>query len=137
MYHGALLIAYRLAETRGRLALLTTPGGSMRSLLQVAVMFTLVVIGWVIFRAGSVSEITDLISQLFDPNWQISELGIIARFVYLLPLLAIQAFQYRSNNLNVVLTMNPVYVAGLYVALIFGMFVFAVTDASAFIYFQF
>jgi len=137
MYHGVLLVSYRLIESGGWAPLLTVPGGAIRSSIQITVMFTLVVFGWVIFRADSVGTFANLVSQLADPNWRLTELGIFARFVYVIPLLVMQFFQYRSNDLSVALTMKPISIAMLYMLLIFGMLVFAVTDASAFIYFQF
>ena len=136
-YHGALLVTYRLVDSSNRLPLLTEPGGAIRSSFQITIMFILVVIGWVIFRAESVGQIATMLGRLTESDWGFSEFGIVARFVFVLPLLAMQAFQYRSNNLSVVLTINPVYQAGLYAALILGILMFGVTDASAFIYFQF
>lgn len=136
-YHGALLVGYRLITTWNRLPLLTEPGGAVRSGFQISIMFVLVVIGWVIFRAESVSQIATMLARLADPGWGFAEFGLAARFVYVVPLLVMQAFQHRSNNLNVALTMKPVYQAGLYAALILGILMFGVTDASAFIYFQF
>ena len=117
--------------------LLTEPGGAIRSVFQITIMFMLVVIGWVIFRADSVEQLATILGRFSDPNWGISQFGIVARFVFVLPLVAMQAFQYRSNDLNVALTMKPVYQGGLYAALILGILMFGVTDASTFIYFQF
>ena len=136
-YHGVLLVGYRLIGAWNRMPLLTEPGGAIRSVFQISIMFMLVVIGWVIFRADSVEQLATILGRFSDPNWGISQFGIVARFVFVLPLVAMQAFQYRSNDLNVALTMKPVYQGGLYAALILGILMFGVTDASTFIYFQF
>lgn len=136
-YHGVLLVGYRLIGAWNRMPLLTEPGGAIRSVFQISIMFMLVVIGWVIFRADSVEQLATMLGRFSDPNWGISQFGIVARFVFVLPLVAMQAFQYRSNDLNVALTMKPVYQGGLYAALILGILMFGVTDASTFIYFQF
>jgi alginate O-acetyltransferase complex protein AlgI len=136
-YHGALLVVYRMLSAWNRTPVITEPGGTFRSLFQISLMFTFVVFGWVIFRADSLSQISNMLERLVDPNWRVSELGILARFVYVIPLLALQAFQYRTGDLNIVLTLKPVYIGMLYASLILGMLMFAITDASAFIYFQF
>ena len=100
-------------------------------------MFLLVTIGWVIFRAESVGHIATVFVDLVNFDFAFPQFGMAARFVYVVPLIVLQYFQFRSGDMNVALTMRPIYRIGMYGVLILGMLMFAVTDASAFIYFQF
>jgi alginate O-acetyltransferase complex protein AlgI len=136
-YHGVLLAVYQLLTMRNSMRFLTEPGGSIQSVFQIFVMFILVLIGWVIFRVDSIGQIPSLVGDLADSGQIFSQRGILGRLLFILPLLTMQAFQARSNNLNVALTMKPMYQAGLYAGLILGILMFGVTDASPFIYFRF
>lgn len=137
VYHGTLLVAYRSLDTGNRLPYLTKPGGRLRSTFQISIMFLLVTVGWMIFRAESIGQLATIFGDLINLNFTISQFGIAARFIYIIPLIAMQVFQYRSGDLSVALSMKPIYQIGMYGALILGMLMFAVTDASTFIYFQF
>ena len=136
-YHGTLLVAYRSLDTRNRFPYLTKAGGRLRSTFQISTMFLLVTIGWVIFRAESVGHIATLFVDLVNFDFAVPQFGMAARFVYLVPLIVLQVFQYRSGDMNVALALRPIYRLGMYGVLILGMVMFAVTDASTFIYFQF
>ncbi len=137
-YHGALLVLYRLlAPNLG----IQNPWRSRRaaacSLAQMAFMFLLTVIGWVLFRSKSFDQILCFFSHL-RLNRDESTSSMVRTLLYCAgPLVAFQVVQYSTGNLLVVLRW-PLAVRVLALAfLISAALAFGVDAANDFIYFQF
>ncbi|MCX6545587.1 MAG: MBOAT family protein [Acidobacteria bacterium] len=137
-YQGVLLVAFKLAtsgrRTRRRQARPILTG------LGIAGMFGLTCYGWLIFRASSVTQVvsmTRVIFTGFDPSGAVlAKLGW-PLLAYAAPLMALQAAEWKADNLGVVFRWpGPVrwVVVGLlvYLIVLFGNF-----EGSKFIYFQF
>jgi alginate O-acetyltransferase complex protein AlgI len=140
LYHGALLIAYRSADrVRAARRMLVGPTALAR-IVGWAVMFHLTCVGWLVFRARSVSQLWELTRSVlldFAPR-SIDVPGLLAPIVlYTTPLLVVHACEaYFDDVLAVpklpVAVRYSVYAATFYLTMLFGNF-----GGSEFIYFQF
>jgi D-alanyl-lipoteichoic acid acyltransferase DltB (MBOAT superfamily) len=132
-YHGALLIAYRLASGYG----LREPAGRLSLAARIAVMFVLTNIGWILFRARSAEQIVYFVSQM--------GFGTSARtvgFAYDLlffagPLVLLELWQYVARDGMVVVRKPLAFRICLYAAFVVWILVFGVRESMEFIYFQF
>ncbi len=134
-YHGALLAihrAYRSAypaekgDSRGRLW------------LRRLVMFHLACIGWMIFRANSISHFAALFTRLFSN----ADGGFVAAWIlpfalFLSPLLAYEIYQSRSRSLEPMTRLGTLSQIAAGIALLFLITVFGEDQSAPFIYFQF
>jgi alginate O-acetyltransferase complex protein AlgI len=144
IYQGALLCGHRVVEpVLARIR--PEPGSRLAGAWHVASIvffFQLTCLGWLIFRAESVGQITGFLSAIFGnfpgraPGWMnfslLASLAASGAFLFI-----VQFFQYRSRDLNVVFRLpvpaRAVFYAGCFLAIV----VFGRIHGSAFIYFQF
>ena len=97
-----------------------------------------VLFGWLLFRAESLDQIIQLTRALADPQlptWWRPYLGNLV--VLALPLVAMQAWQWRTGRLDAPLTLQPWPRAILQGALVVVLIAFWSAEAAPFIYFQF
>ncbi|MBI4659350.1 MAG: MBOAT family protein [Verrucomicrobia bacterium] len=102
------------------------------------VTMSFVFYGWLLFRAGSSSEIVSLTRALFDfssPVWIESYLVNLA--VFILPLVLVELWQHRSKNLLSPLTLPHWLRAFLQGALLIAIILYWEKEKLPFIYFQF
>ena len=133
MWHGAGLIAHRLwnrdaAET----------GGRVGRWISWVVTMLFVLYGWLLFRANSWSQIVSLTKSLGHfalPVWTTSYLINLA--VFTLPLVTMEFWQKRSDNLLVSLTLPAWARSALQGALLTAIVLFWGKAKVPFIYFQF
>jgi alginate O-acetyltransferase complex protein AlgI len=140
LYHGALLIAYRSADrVRAARRMLVGPTALAR-IVGWAVMFHLTCVGWLVFRARSVSQLWELTRSVlldFAPR-SIDVPGLLAPIVlYTTPLLVVHACEAYFDDVLAVPKLPvgvrySVYAATFYLTMLFGNF-----GGSEFIYFQF
>lgn len=127
-FHAALLSAFRLIgnERVNRL-----PG-----IVQTVLMFHLVCIGWVLFRAASMADAWLFAETLL--NWSPISLPPKAYLLALVvPLAAVEILQYRNQDMFPVFRWpSPIRIA-CYVGAYLAIMVIGRWDATAFIYFQF
>jgi alginate O-acetyltransferase complex protein AlgI len=135
-WQGVLLIGYRLAgvETSRETRL-----GPLRSLGHALVMFCLVCIGWLFFRASSLSQALGMIGALFggteDPAYSLYASCLIVFFAG--PLFLYEWFAYRTGDMLLLLRKPlPVQVL-VYVYLVLMLILFPPLAPQVFIYFQF
>ncbi len=130
-FHGVLLVLYRRFG-----------GAQVESIwpvrmVQVALMFSLTVIGWVLFRATSFEQIVHFFSHAglersAETPWLAERVLWCA-----LPLFAIELLQHvRGDLLAFAKVWLPVRV-GVYSAMFLAIVVFAAREQTEFIYFQF
>jgi alginate O-acetyltransferase complex protein AlgI len=94
--------------------------------------------GWLLFRAGSWQQIVVLTSALGDfslPTWTKSYCLNLALFT--LPVIAMQAWQYRANNLLAPLRCSRWIRTGLESGFLLAIVLFWGKEKAPFIYFQF
>ena len=140
VYHGVLLMAFRAADrVRAFHAWVTSPGPLAR-IVSWAVMFHLTCYGWLIFRARSARQLTEMTRSLFTafaPSSVNVEGLLIPLLMYTTPLLAVHVCEALYDNLLVVPRLPvsvrySVYAATFYLTMLFGNF-----GGAEFIYFQF
>jgi len=141
VYHGLLLCLHRLIRTLfpNEPAFAQSPmGQTVWKVVRIAFMFCLTLYGWLIFRATSLHQLWDMTRALFSLNLDSSAVWLILKILlYCLPLLLVQFFQYRKNNLDVV-RQGPVPVqVGFYLACFYLIVLIGGFNAQSFIYFQF
>jgi alginate O-acetyltransferase complex protein AlgI len=140
VYQGALLCVYRLIEPYVERIEPVHP--LARRLFTIGcwfLFFHLVCYGWLLFRAESAAQILAMTRGL-AAGWSnlTVHFGLLARVVWFTwPLLAMQYFQVRKNNLLVALTWPWPVRAGVYVLLFYLVVIFGSIDGVQFIYFQF
>jgi D-alanyl-lipoteichoic acid acyltransferase DltB (MBOAT superfamily) len=139
-FHGVLLIAYRaVADTAFFRRWLLGPSPAAR-FAGWAVMFHFTCLGWLIFRARSITQAGELTrSVLFDFSPASLDVdGMLAPLVlYTTPLLVVHACEAYFDDVLVVRRLPvgvrySVYAATFYLTMLFGNF-----GGSDFIYFQF
>lgn len=138
-YMGGLMAAHRaLRPALDRLRLDVGPTGIPWRLIRTVVTFNLICIGWLIFRAESVSQAWQLFSTMlsglqFDPM----AIGYAKELIgYIWLLVLIQFIQYFSRKMDFYM-MIPAYSRALYLSSVLYLLVFYGTSTEAFIYFQF
>jgi len=136
LYHGLLLILYRLLPVD---RFLQDRFGRLGSLLAIVLMFNLVCVGWIFFRASS-AELLPLLTSLVAPP-SITQHGVLLWGLTLfgIPLVVTELLAYRRNVEFVDLFDGLSWPARavLYVALFYGVLFFAARSQNEFIYFQF
>jgi alginate O-acetyltransferase complex protein AlgI len=132
-WQGLMLVAYRAAGVE-------TPSTSkVISVFQALLMFALVCIGWIFFRAHSLDQALGMIGTLFTA-YQPTEFGLygIGMMLFLAaPLLVYEWFVYRANDM-LVLFSRPAWQRYLvYLYLVLMIAVMPPLAQQVFIYFQF
>jgi alginate O-acetyltransferase complex protein AlgI len=150
--HGIFLITERLSRPIRHKAALTvglTRAPAFNRIIKTITVFALVSITWVFFRATSVQQALYMIKNIFghydieDGRKAVSALGKqpLSRFVVLfsvLVLVLVQLYQeFRWVKIGVVICQNLVMRWGIYLLLLFFIFLFGAFNHSRFIYFQF
>jgi alginate O-acetyltransferase complex protein AlgI len=136
LYHGSLLILYRLVPIDD---LLRRRLGRIGSILSIVLMFNLVCVGWIFFRATS-AELWPLFSSLVAlPSviqhgvllWGLTLFGVPLVITELL------AYRYKVEFVDLLDGLSWPARAVLYVALFYAVVFFAARSQNEFIYFQF
>ena len=147
VYHGVLLIGYRLIQPGIERWVSRVPD-RFRAVVHwaaVAGFFQLVCLGWLMFRADSVGQMVEMARAIFTPwPWWILagadtvwDIGLPLLLVCVLPLLAVQIAQRMTGDRNVILRM-PAWARGLvYTGMFYGVVVFGAHIDRPFIYFEF
>jgi D-alanyl-lipoteichoic acid acyltransferase DltB (MBOAT superfamily) len=138
-YQGALLIVHRLLQPLlERLAPQGTWGARAWWLLRVLIMFQLTCLGWMIFRADSLTALGDMLGAL--GNLSVSGMvddWLLPFSVLVLPLAAYQVVQAATSNLEVALRWPVPVRTAVYTALVFAIILLGEDFSVPFIYFQF
>lgn len=141
-YHGALLIAYHWYRSiRPFVAPALRWKAVALRVVHTVVFFHLVCLGWLFFRAESLAQIGTMLSALFTnfvwPDQIILENLLSAILFFGGFMMVIEWFQFRANDLYVVLKWPVALRVLVYLFMFYGLVIFGVQDAQRFIYFQF
>ena len=107
--------------------------------------FHLVCLGWLIFRAGTVAQVMDMLRAVISPwPWWIlsganslQETGALTVIAYAAPLLVVEYFQYKKHDLESLLH-APVWMRGTaYACMFYALILLGGLVDKPFIYFQF
>ncbi len=135
VYHGLLLILYRLIESNDPSSQRTMP--TLEYVSKAMLMFILVVIGWVFFRARGMDQIVYYATHL---GFSTSAWSLMAGFKLALisaPLFVVQLYQHVTGDLLIITKLRPVFRFGIYALMLVGLAAFAAAEKASFIYFQF
>ena len=137
-FHGLILILYRIFDRHPEHL---APWSSQYSFLRIAgkmlLMFTLTNIGWIIFRSTSIEQILYIFGNIgIDLSEHSFILGSNLIF-FVLPLLAVQVYQYATRDLLIITKINPLKRIPIYTFFILWMLIFSIREQTEFIYFQF
>ncbi len=139
-YHAILLMVHRLMIPS--LKQIVPAAGWRRRLSVVAgvvFFFHLTLIGWLLFRAETITQAWQMLLSLFVtlPEPSVLTAGMAKVGLYLAPLVIVQICQLRSDDPEVVRSWHPLARAVWYALLLWGILVFGSFGKQAFIYFQF
>ena len=149
-YHALLFVPLLLMNKNRRyrdtVATTTLPDGTIKAKLlpsikesfQMLITFALVVFGWIIFRAESISQVWDYISQMYNGTlFTIPQhAGIHALFLNLVLLVVVEWFS-RNKQHGLSLEKIPAFMRYIiYIVFAFILFAFGGQTVN-FIYFQF
>lgn len=142
LFHGIILIVYRLwgeCRSAGQTVSIRPAVGSLMWCGSVVLMFHLVCVGWLFFRAQSLTQATQMLValgtngsvpvELYQEIWQISLLCM--------PLLLVQFLEERSGSLNVIRELSLLPRAVIYAAVVLAILALGNFGGREFIYFQF
>jgi D-alanyl-lipoteichoic acid acyltransferase DltB (MBOAT superfamily) len=142
-YQGLLLIVHRAITPwlRRLPSPRSAPARTAGLVLRVILFFQLVCLGWLIFRAQSVTQVLEMLNAIFfrfDPGHVRGVLPMLLNILFIIGLLLpVQLFQYVRDDLLAMYRANPVLRAAFYAICFYLLLVFGVTGAKEFIYFQF
>lgn len=131
MFHGILLMLHRF-QIR-----LPNWGDKIPASIKILLFFHLTCLGWLLFRAGSLTQINTMIQALFL-HFQLPDSADFIRFLYFVAvLIIIEFFQYRKNDLMLVLKLKPAFQILIYIVMFYSLLLSGATGSVEFIYFQF
>jgi alginate O-acetyltransferase complex protein AlgI len=140
LFHGTILVAYRiLQEYRPTGDAVRPAAGSLRWCLQVTVMFHLVCLGWLFFRAETLPQAMGMLSAL-GTNWTITTdlpQEVWQAAVLCLPLVMAQFLAESSGDLNALRRLSLLPRSIVYAAVILAVLSVGNFGGRDFIYFQF
>jgi len=142
VFHGLILIAYRRADGAAEPAAVPTLGRRAVRLGQIVLMFHLVCVSWLLFRADSMHQVVVMLGRLFAGSSSESMVGFAGYAIGMIaffagPLLALELWIERSGDLLKPIHSRPWIQVVLYVYLAVMLLVFTPLVNQVFIYFQF
>jgi len=138
-YHGLLLIGHRLIASIKRQVLFA--GGSSQGwfIVKVIIFFHLVVLGWLLFRAQSLTQVGEMLRALIF-NFHVNEQNgfLFLKFIAIISLLfVIQIGQYKTKDLLFLYHRHWLVKTAAYALMTCLMIGWGAMKAEEFIYFQF
>ena len=147
IFHGALLCFYRPVE-RHLSQLYLTNIWNVKRLIFAVIMFHLVCVGWIFFRAFDIHQAIGMIAKIVgDSTWlQLSSsperfalawTGLGQLFLFACPLLLLEFWIERSGNMLALLHVHWIWRALVYSYFVLMLLFFPPVVKHEFIYFQF
>jgi alginate O-acetyltransferase complex protein AlgI len=136
-WHGLLLIIYRIV---GADVSENNSGNKLISFFKILLMFNLVCIGWLFFRAETLAQATDMLGLLFSSNYSITAFSSYATLILLFFVAPMLSYEFRVETKKDLLYILSAPIAERLV--IYGYFmlmllIFPPVSPQVFIYFQF
>ncbi|MFC1510037.1 MBOAT family O-acyltransferase [Candidatus Omnitrophota bacterium] len=139
IYQGALLIGHRFIRTYFYPGQEKMPKNAFVMLLKMGIFFQLVCVGWLIFRAQSVSQLGEMLwAVLTQFNFNATLFVNLGKVIMIIsPLLVVQVGQYFSGDLMYLLRRHWFVKTFAYAFMTYLILGWGVMTAEEFIYFQF
>jgi D-alanyl-lipoteichoic acid acyltransferase DltB (MBOAT superfamily) len=139
LFHGAILVVYHAIEATKGKDYFTNSSSLGKHVLFVVVLFHLTCISWLLFRAESMQQVSDML-YLLSTDYRITDYAIYALaniLFFAAPLMVFEYVTERKNDLLYLVKASSVtqYVSYLYMVLMLLFFV--PLQKQVFIYFQF
>jgi D-alanyl-lipoteichoic acid acyltransferase DltB (MBOAT superfamily) len=138
-YHGLLLVGHRLLSP---LLSLIKPESSLSKSVwfwtRIFIMFHLVCISWLLFRAQSMSQILEM-TKAFLFDFRVNQAGLLylgELFQYIWILVIVQFLQFKTDD-HFIMMKQPTAVRVAFLTLLVYLLAVHGTTAESFIYFQF
>jgi len=141
-YHGTILILYTLTQPffQGISRSKDILSAKLWFWVKVLFFFHITCLGWLIFRAQSMTQVYLMIHGLVF-NFQFNQAGgpgiCLEIISFLWVLIIVQLWQFKKNDLMAVLKINPALRAIFYCVCIYLLLVYGATEGKEFIYFRF
>lgn len=137
-FHGGILIVYRVLGVDRWLG--TQPQHGAAALVRdtglIAIMFVLTMFGWLLFRAPDMATVSTFVTGIAQGSgWTEAPWRLF--FFYVTPLLAVQAYQMWTRELEFFPRMPRFARLNVALFLLFSLIFLAPLAPSAFIYFDF
>jgi D-alanyl-lipoteichoic acid acyltransferase DltB (MBOAT superfamily) len=138
LYQGLLLVGHRMLEPwLDRIQPSDPVDQACWKAVRVIATFHMICFGWLIFRAGSVTQILAMVDAIVSRPAIPAAAYLVPVTLLVLPLLTYQFVQYVTKDLDIVLK-TPWYVRSVFYTACFYAFILAGEfGGSQFIYFQF
>ena len=139
IYHGLLLMVYRVAEYTGRLANIRVPESRILRMVNVVFFFHLICISWLLFRAESVGQAWEMLTVIAT-DYTVTEMtkyGFAMMAFFVVPFMVLELWIEKSGDLLRVVNSHWLFRAAVYVYFAAMIWVFPPLANQAFIYFQF
>lgn len=142
VYQGTILIVHRLwvGKRRSGEDAPQTTWQKLRWIVKVVWMFQITCIGWLIFRADSLTQLTDYLAAMATQPLSVSPLvtyGACSLLFHAAPAMALLSLQARRGSGNLLTGFSERSRIAIYVYLYFCLTMFAEYNSKPFIYFQF
>ncbi len=136
-YHWALLSVHRVFREQVACRTSNNENSKLGIPLKTGFMFVLSLVGWVIFRSGTLSQAGYMLGHMGFSCSAETE-GFLRLLVFFLaPLLVVESVQYFGKNLAILAGGGFWRRSLVYGALLAGILAYGVRDSAEFIYFQF
>jgi D-alanyl-lipoteichoic acid acyltransferase DltB (MBOAT superfamily) len=138
VYQGLLLVVHRAAAPwLARMEPIEPVERACWTGLRIVVTFHLVCLGWLIFRAGSLEQVSGMLAAIVSRPAIPAAAYLIPVLVTIVPLFLVQLIQYLAHDLDVV-ARTPWYLrSGFYTACFYAIVLGGNFGGQQFIYFQF
>jgi len=138
-YHGLILCAFRYLDPHPEHQRKhETWHDRLRLATKVAFMFVLTVVGWVIFRSGSLEQIAYMLTHVGLGNRSWMTVSTAWRMTVLVsPLLLVQSYQYAKGDLLILSKWSALARVPVYACLLLAIILLGSRQSTEFIYFQF
>jgi D-alanyl-lipoteichoic acid acyltransferase DltB (MBOAT superfamily) len=138
IYHGLLLVGHRLLSPwLDRIQPTNPVDHAGWKALRIVVMFHLVCLGWLIFRAESIHQAIGMLSAIVSRPAIPTASYLVPVALLTIPLWLVQLVQYTSGDLNVI-ARTPWYVRSVfYTVCFYAIVLVGQFGGRQFIYFQF
>lgn len=127
-FHGIILIIYKIFEKGNKYS---------SSYFKILLMFFITLMGWMIFRSSTVTEIIYFLKNTGLTFSALTSGFILALGFYSLPLLIMQIMQHLKKDLLFITKFPLPMVAAIYTFMVAWILIFGSSHSAEFIYFQF
>ncbi len=140
LYHGLLLLVYRLFQVfKHKKPDKEEQGFNLRRIFKIVIFFHLICISWLLFRAESIGQASNMLLKIFtDLSFtDFVGYGLVSIAFYIIPLLMLEYWTERTGNLLVLLDSRLIVQVLVYLYFIMMLIIFPPLVSQEFIYFQF